>query len=116
MEFEILSLVLAAASRVCTHHLLTTLQCPLAVDQVLVIKVIVPNGRTAVRKSTLLEGEPLVADAVRALSRLHEERKLIEVMLRLTVRFARFDFDVRLSLSPDVLLDAMTLDRLAFVA
>uniref|UniRef100_A0A0D2Y8I0 Uncharacterized protein n=1 Tax=Fusarium oxysporum (strain Fo5176) TaxID=660025 RepID=A0A0D2Y8I0_FUSOF len=68
----------------------------------------VPNGRTAVRKSTLFEGELRVADTVRAFSGLHEEKKLVEVMLRLTVRF-----DVRLSLSPDVLLDAMTLDRLA---
>lgn len=41
---------------------------------------------------------------------------MIEARLRLTARFARFGFDVRLSLSPDILLDAMTLDRLAFVA
>lgn len=78
MKFEILTLVLGATSRGCTHHLLTTLQCPLALDQVLVIEVVVPDGRTAVRKGTLSEREPLVADAVRALSGLHEERKLID--------------------------------------
>jgi hypothetical protein len=96
-----------------TYPFFATSLSPLALNQMLVIKVVVSDSRTAVGKSTLLKGESLVRNAIRALSCLHEERGLIEARSGLNVRFGRLGFDVRSS--SGALLNAVVLDCFAFI-
>lgn len=68
-----------------------------------------------VRESALLERKSLIADTVRELPCLHEERELIEARSGLTVCFIIWlRFNMWASLNP--LLDVVTLDCLGLVA
>src|SRR5688572_25471223 len=112
IKLKILTLVLNSASRVCTHHLFATSLGPLALNEMLVVKMIVSNGWTRVSESALLKRQPLVADAVGALAHLHEQRKLIGVGSTLTFRLRRLGFDGWFNRRS---LDALTLDCFALV-
>ena len=84
VKCKVLTLVQSSASRMCTHHSFATSLGPLALNEMLVVKVIISDGWTSILESALFEKQPLVADAVWALLRLHEEWKLIEAGLTLT--------------------------------
>jgi hypothetical protein len=89
------------------------LQGPLALNQVLIVEVVVPYCQTAICKGALLEGESLVANAVRALPDVHKKRELTQARFGLTVRLGRF----RLNRWPNsyALLDAATFNCFALI-
>jgi hypothetical protein len=61
----------------CIHHLFATSLGPLALNEMLVVKVIVPDGWTTVYESVFLKREPLIDNTVWPLPHLHKEWKLI---------------------------------------
>ena len=69
--------LLVSAIGMLTPDRFTTLLRPLPFDQMMVIEVVVHDGRTTILKGALFKGESLVADATRTLCCLHEERESV---------------------------------------